>query len=140
MNLYFIEIADQDPTNLSNWFEDSSGNTPASGPPTSGDDCYIQSGTCSSDSFAYNSLTVNGGASLLINNGTVTYNYGTVTTNNGTITNHIYGAIITHQNGTLRIGTVTGGNGNISANETTNLSSQTAGTNVTLPSSALNWW
>ena len=83
-------------------------------------------------------------SSIVTNNGQVSRNYsgGTITTNSatGTVYDNMWGAIITTNNGTLRIGTVTGGTGNIRANATTNLANHTAGTNVTLPSGNTTWW
>ena len=101
-----------------------------------------------------NTVTTNYGT-VNSNNGTVTTNYGTVNSNNGTVNanyntininygtvstnvsggtvfNHLYGATIINQNGTLKIGTVTGGTGNMTSNGSTDLSSQTAGINVVL--------
>jgi hypothetical protein len=297
MTFYFSNTADQDPTNVNNWWDDIGGTGTNGNTPSGGDDCIIESSqTCSTSNFSYNSLTVDGtltlnetgktvltvGASGVVtdnyqlittNNGTVvtnsstgtvtdnygtvtsnvpgatvSYNYGIVSTNNGSISNrpsggsttieyeavsiqggytvfHLYasdsniinngtitnlhgtigpnygivtdvistgtivlnasivtsnhgtinfnssgtvvdnyasiyensgtvttnhslgtvhdnnfGGIITNQNGTVRIGTITGGTGNLAAAAATNLASHTAGANVTLPSGNTTWW
>lgn len=154
MTLYFIEQANQDGSDVLNWFDDAAGTTPAAAIPTTGDDAFIQTGTCdSTTSFGAvtNSVTVVSGANLTDNasgtvttnnNGNITTNSGAVTTNTsgGVVSNNLYGGVITNQNGTLRIGTVTGGTGSIAAAAATNLASQTAGTNVTFPSGNTSWW
>ena len=93
--------------------------------------------------------TIASGGSVGYNVGTISNNYGTVSSNGGTITinqaigyvtNNLFGALITSNLGTVRIGTITGGTGSIAANAATNLSSHTAGTNVTLPSGNTTWW
>jgi hypothetical protein len=91
----------------------------------------------------HGSITLNSGSGTVTTNyGQVYENSGTVTTNHssGTVTNNNYTGTIANQNGTLRIGNVTGGSGNLAAASTTNLSSQTAGANVTLPTGNTTWW
>lgn len=106
MNLYFYDQAgDQDPSNSTNWWDATGG--PSGGGtnaylPSSSDDCFIDAGqTCSSSSFNYLSLTVNGTISsnsykvIDVNNGVVFDNFGTVATNFGTVTNNKTSAYVT---------------------------------------------
>jgi hypothetical protein len=91
----------------------------------------------------HGSISLNGSSGTVTTNyGQVYENSGTVTTNHssGTVTNNNYSGTIANQNGTLRIGNVTGGSGSLVAASTTNLSSQTAGANVTLPTGNTTWW
>jgi hypothetical protein len=94
--------------------------------------------TANHGSISFNS----GSGTVTTNYGQVYENSGTVTTNHssGTVTNNNYTGTIANQNGTLRIGNVTGGSGNLAAASTTNLSSQAAGANVTLPTGNTTWW
>lgn len=98
-------------------------------------------------------LTYNGGV-VTINSGSITSNFGTVTSNDSIVstntativTNSSSGSVyansgtISTNNGTCRIGVIGGGTGNLSATSATNLSSHTAGTNVTFPTTPINWW
>lgn len=165
MNLYFQDTdTDNDGTNSNNWWDtiDEAGTNGYT--PSGSDDCFINTGiSVNDDSFSRASLTNNGivqsvAGTVTTNNGTIGPNFGTVTTNNsggvvtenyGTVTTNnsggivvnIYPGKITTNDGTCRIGTVTGGTGNLAAFAATDLSSHTAGTNVTLPSGAsLTWW
>ena len=106
------------------------------------------SNVTSSGSVSYNNSLIT------TNNGYVGINSSTITTNNSSVSSNassivtnsssgIVGAntgTITTNNGTVFIGTITGGSGNLSASGTTNLSSHTAGTNVTFPTTPINWW
>ena len=92
--------------------------------------------------------------SILTNNGTVSTNSGNIVQNSSIIgtnagvvtTNQSSGTVFANSgeiytnNGTCRIGVIGGGTGNISASSPTNLSSHTAGTNVTFPTTPINWW
>ena len=99
-------------------------------------------------------MTTNSGT-VTVNNNTITTNAsgGVVTTNNSTITtnasggivtNNVYGSgVVTTNDGVIRLGTITGGAGQLAASAATNLENHTAGTNVTLPSGgggSLVWW
>jgi len=111
-------------------------------------------------SLNQNSVATNDGT-ITTNNGTVTLNLGTVTTNNSTVTNNS-GTVFTNNaavstnndtvsfnygtvdqnNGTVGlIGNIGGGTGTISASFVFNLSTMSAGANVTLPSGgAITVW
>lgn len=101
------------------------------------------------------SVSVSNNNSLITtNNGTVGANGSQITTNNGVVNSNVWNIVtnsssgtvgantgtITTNNGTVYIGTITGGSGNLGASATTNLSSHTAGINVTLPTTPINWW
>lgn len=128
MNLYFFNFfADPDPTNINNWYEDSSQITPASYLPSGSDAVFIQSGVCATSNFTRGSLTVESGGALTINpvgysvddnNGTIDENQGSVLINDGTITlNGSYGNITTN-NGIVssNLSTVTHNYGQVNGN------------------------
>lgn len=86
-------------------------------------------------------------AVVATNNGTISTNLGTISTNNGTVTTNNntvslnYGTV-DQNNGTVGlIGNIGGGTGTISASFAFNLSTMSAGANVTFPSGgAITVW
>ena len=108
MPLYFSDTAaNQDPTDPLNWWTGAGATGSNGNTPSVSDDCTIDPGhICSSSSFDYNSLVVQGtltsnpgGKTVLecASGGTITTNAGTVTTNNGTIDDN-QSVVVTNNN------------------------------------------
>jgi len=98
----------------------------------------------------YGGITTNNGY-VDANYSTIAHNYNavnvnhpgaTITTNEstGNVADHRATATIGNNLGNVRLGTITTGSGTLSAANVTNLSSHTAGANVTLPSGNTTWW